>query len=113
TTNWSSRPASTWTRALWAAGFVLVLGVIMNGRQQGRPRAGETVTPRLEGPVHWTAGTSGDLGIRLYAQGPDAKRGRLLGFGALPWGVDPMAQIVFYEGSEFLRSVDVALSHRC
>jgi hypothetical protein len=102
-----------WKPVLVVVGLVILLGFFSNGRQNGRPRAGETVTPNLEGPVRWTAGTMGELGVRLVARAADAKRARVLDFSAVPWRVNPVANIAFYCGDQPLRSLEVALSHRC
>lgn len=102
-----------WIQALGVAAIILLFGLFQWGQQRGRPRAGETVLPQLERPIVWTAGSRGELGIRLYAKGGDDKLGRLLDFGAIPSWVNPVAHIAFYAGEQSLGSQDVVLSHRC
>jgi hypothetical protein len=102
-----------WMQALGIAGLVILFGLFSCRQPGGQPRAGETVTPRLQGPVHWTAGATGQLGVRLYAEGGDPDRARLLDFSAIPSRVNPVANIAFYGGDQPLSSLEVALSHRC
>jgi hypothetical protein len=102
-----------WKHALGVAGIIILLGFFASSQQNGQPRAGETVTPYLEWPIQWTAGTRGELGVRLFAQGPEAKRPRLLDFSAIPLGVSPVANIAFFCGDQPLSSIAVVLSHRC
>jgi hypothetical protein len=102
-----------WIQALGVAAFIILFGLIQWGRQSGGPRAGDTVMPQLERPIVWTAGTPGELGIRLYAMGADDRTARLLDFGAIPPQANPLAQITFYEDDRPLGSLEAALSHRC
>jgi hypothetical protein len=102
-----------WKQVLGVAGLVVLVGFFVRDQQNGQPRAGETVTPHLEWPIQWTAGTMGELGVRLYAQQADAKGPRLLDFSAIPWRTSPLANIAFYCGDQQLSSLEVALSHRC
>jgi hypothetical protein len=74
------------------------------------PQPGDTVTPVLGGPVNWKAGSNGDLTVRLQAKGTNGSM-RALGFNGIE--TNPVAQIVFFEGSNELNSVQVPLSHRC
>jgi hypothetical protein len=103
----------SWKQVLGVAGLLLLFGFFSCGQQQGRPLAGDTVTPQLEGPLHWTAGASGTLGVRLYASKADSQRGRLLDFRALPFHLNPVANIAFYAGEQPLQTLEVALSQRC
>src|SRR2546422_879845 len=102
-----------WKQGLGVAGLVILFGFSSCGQPSGRPRAGETVTLRLQSPALWTAGTTAGLGIRLYAKGADAETERLLDFSAIPLRVNPVANVAFYSGDQLLNSLEVALSHRC
>ena len=102
-----------WKQVLGVAVLVIVVGFFVRDWQNGRPRPGETVTPYLERQVQWTAGTAGDLGVRLYAHGGDGSTARVLDFSAVGWGTDPLATIAFYDGDQPLSHLEVALSHRC
>jgi hypothetical protein len=102
-----------WMQAVGMVGLVVLVGLCQCSQENGRPRAGETVTPHLAQPVFWTAGASGGLGVRLYAKGADAKAARWLDFGAIPWDVNPVADLAFYRGDQPLSTLQVALSHRC
>lgn len=102
-----------WVQAVGVAAFLILFGFSSCGDQNGRPRAGDTVTPQLEWPVLWTAGQPGDLGIRLYTQAKGDQRRRLLNFGSIPLHVNPVANLTFYRGDEPLSSPEIPLSHRC
>jgi hypothetical protein len=77
----------------------------------GGPKAGETVTPVLDGPSSWTAGEEEELAVRLRADGPEGKRN--LGFGGIPSSSNPRATVTFFDGETALAPVEVSLSHRC
>ncbi len=78
-----------------------------------RPQPGDTVTPKLDGRLIWTAGDPGQLAVRLVAQGKDDARPRLLDFSGVPTKVNPVGTIQFYEGDSELSTLEVKLSHRC
>ena len=102
-----------WLQVLGVAGFVILFGFLSCGHQDGRLRAGDTVIPRLQGSVHWTAGGTGDLRVRLCAKALDTETERLLDFSAVGLRVNPVANIAFYAGEQRLGSLEVVLSHRC
>src|SRR5207249_4768974 len=102
-----------WLQVLGVGGFVILFGFLSCGRQDGRLHAGDTVIPRLQGPIHWTAGATGDLRVRLCAKAVDAETERLLDFSAVGLRVNPMANIAFYSGDQRVGSQEVILSHRC
>src|SRR5262245_60575927 len=92
-----------------AVGAVALAGLAGCGNSALDPQPGDTVTPVFN-PPRWKPGGPADLTVRLQAKGKDGTV-RLLGFGRID--KDPVANIVFYEGSDELRSVQVTLSHRC
>jgi hypothetical protein len=83
------------------------------GRGGAVPRSGDTVTPQLDEAVDWTAGQPGQLSVRLAARGKDDSAPRLLGFAAVSAGVNPVAVVTFYKGSQAESPVTVTLDHRC
>jgi hypothetical protein len=102
-----------WMQVVGVAALVILVGLLNCSQQDGQPRAGETVTPRLEQPVYWTAGASGGLGVRLYARAAESGAERLLGFRAMPLDRNPVANIAFYRDEQLLSTLQVILSHRC
>jgi hypothetical protein len=102
-----------WKQILGVAVLILVVGFFARDPQDGQPHPGETVIPSLESPIQWTPGTTGELGIRLYAHGADSSQTRMLDFSAISWLANPMADITFYCDDEPLSSLEVPLSHRC
>ncbi|HLJ96985.1 MAG TPA: hypothetical protein VKU02_27725 [Gemmataceae bacterium] len=102
-----------WKQALGLAVLVIVAGFLVRDSRSGLPQPGDTVTPHLESPIHWTSGTVGELGVRLYADAADGKRRCVLDFNAISWETSPVANIAFYQDDQPLHSLEVALSHRC
>jgi hypothetical protein len=100
---------------LWGLSAWALLGLLAFwGGGQGRLRPGDTVTPYLDASIQWTAGRPGGLWVRLQARGADKTASRTLGADALPYGVNPVADITFHQGEyESLGSIRVPLSHRC
>src|SRR5262245_28049904 len=99
--------------ALATAGLALLTGPTACNWRGGPPREGEHVTPQLNEEVHWTAGSPGQLGVRLVANGKDGSGPRSLGFGGLPEDANPVATVTFYKGEEALPPVEATLAHRC
>lgn len=93
-------------------GLLVVIGLSGCG-SEARPRPGDTVRPTLAGSLIWTAGQTGQIAVRLQAQGQDDPRPRWLDFSGVPRKVDPIATIHFYEGDQELSPIEVKLSHRC
>jgi hypothetical protein len=102
-----------WKQTLGVAAILILAGLYSFNQQNGRPRAGETVMPHLDGAMSWQAGAQAELGVRLCAKADDGKAARLLDFSALPLNLNPVANIVFYRDDQELSSLQVALSHRC
>ncbi len=101
------------TAALYLAGLFVLASFSGCAFNDGKVHPGDTVTPQLEGPIEWSAGQTGNLGIRLYAKGKEEAGSRLLGFGSFPEDTNPTASITFYDGDQVLDSAQVTLSHRC
>jgi hypothetical protein len=78
----------------------------------GRPRPGDTVSPKLDRPIQWTAGKPGQIDVRLQAQGKDEATPRALNFinGVAD---NPVADVTFFAGSHELTTAKLTLSHRC
>ena len=82
-------------------------------QQPGQLRQGDVVTPHLAGPIQWTAGGRGSLAVRLYAKSADETHWRALGLDALPYHVNPVADVTFSGNEGSLGNLHVELSHRC
>ena len=97
-----------------AAGLACLALLSACGLQTGPPaRSGETVTPRLNEAIQWSAGKPGQMGVRLIAHGKDSPAGRTLGFSGIPDDVNPVAAVTFFQGEQSLPPVTVTLDHRC
>jgi len=101
----------SWVFLVLAALFALAF--FFHRSNNDRPRAGDTVKPVLMGGLAWTAGESGTVVVRLEARNQDGSAARLLGFAGVPGDADPVARIVFYQGTEAQSPIEVRLSHRC
>src|SRR5262245_18932690 len=101
-----------WPVVIVIIGWIAVL-TLHPGSSAGRLHAGDTLTPCHDGADSWHAGQSIALPVRLTARGPEETTPRRLGFGALPAGVNPVAEVTFYAGDYTLETVLVELSHRC
>jgi hypothetical protein len=98
---------------LATTGLALLTGLTGCNWRGGPPREGEHVTPHLSDQIQWTAGSPGQIAVRLVATGKDGSEPRRLGFGGLPPDVHPVATVTFYRGEQALPPVEVALDHRC
>lgn len=103
-----------WIYTLMAAALVVVVGVSSCCDSQGRqPKAGDTVTPVLNGTPSWKAGQEASLGVRLQAKGKDDASPRSLDF-ITGVSANPVATITFYKGDEALSTpTEATFSHRC
>jgi len=100
-----------WTLYGAAGALAILLGLAGCSSGLDVPRAGDTITPRLDRPINWAAGKPANLYVRLEAQGEGPAR--KLDFAGLSAAVDPMATITFLEGESPIGTSEVKLSHRC
>jgi hypothetical protein len=100
--------------AVYAGVFLLPM-LMMAGCGRGGPKAGETVTPVLAGPLSWQAGqTQAGLLVRLEARAANGAA-RLLAFDGIPTQVNPLATLRFEDasGTPLDPPVVITLDHRC